>query len=291
MREIVALQVGQCGNQMGSKFWEVISDEHGVDPIGIYNGESDLQLERINVYFTEAMGGKYVPRNILVDLDSQSMDQVRGGPYGQLFKPDNFIFGHASSSNNWAKGHYTEGAELADSVIDVLRREVEHCDHIQGFQIMHSIGGGCGSGMGMLLTGMIREMYPDRIICTYSVYPSPKVSDTVVEPYNAVLSIYHMIDLTDETIILDNEALYDICMKTLKLGAPTLGDLNHLISMSMSGITTCLRPIKCRSEKACCEYGALSTTSFLYARICTSNSPWITTLSDYKCPEFSATNV
>ena len=60
MREIVSIQGGQCGNQIGSKFWEVISDEHGVDPTGTYQGDSDLQLERINVYFNEATGGRYV---------------------------------------------------------------------------------------------------------------------------------------------------------------------------------------------------------------------------------------
>ena len=51
MREIVHVQGGQCGNQIGAKFWEVISDEHGIDPTGTYHGDSDLQLERINVYY------------------------------------------------------------------------------------------------------------------------------------------------------------------------------------------------------------------------------------------------
>ena len=50
MRELVHIQGGQCGNQIGAKFWEVISDEHGIDPTGTYHGDSDLQLERINVY-------------------------------------------------------------------------------------------------------------------------------------------------------------------------------------------------------------------------------------------------
>ena len=49
MRELVHVQGGQCGNQIGAKFWEVISDEHGIDPTGTYHGDSDLQLERINV--------------------------------------------------------------------------------------------------------------------------------------------------------------------------------------------------------------------------------------------------
>ena len=73
------LQGGQCGNQIGSKFWEVISDEHGVDPTGTYHGDSDMQLERINVYYNEATGGRYVPRAVLFDLEPGTMDSVRAG--------------------------------------------------------------------------------------------------------------------------------------------------------------------------------------------------------------------
>merc|ERR1711975_73825 len=130
MRELVHIQGGQCGNQIGAKFWEVISDEHGIDPTGTYHGDSDLQLERINVYFNEATGGRYVPRAVLMD-----------------------------------------------PVLDVVRKESESCDCLQGFQITHSLGGGTGAGMGTLLISKIREEYPDRIMCTYSVCPSPKVSD------------------------------------------------------------------------------------------------------------------
>ena len=83
--------------------------------------------------------------------------------------------------------------------------------------------------------------YPDRIMETFSVIPSPKVSDTVVEPYNAVLSFHQLVENSDESFLLDNEALYDICFRTLKLTTPTYGDLNHLVSAAMSGVTCCLR--------------------------------------------------
>ena len=101
MREIVHIQGGQCGNQIGAKFWEVISDEHGVDPTGTYHGDSDLQLERINVYYNEATGGRYVPRAILMDLEPGTMDSVRAGPFGQLFRPDNFVFGQTGAGNTF----------------------------------------------------------------------------------------------------------------------------------------------------------------------------------------------
>ena len=241
MRELVHVQGGQCGNQIGAKFWEVIADEHGIDPTGTYHGDSDLQLERINVYFNEATGGRYVPRAVLMDLEPGTMDSVRAGPFGQLFRPDNFVFGQTGAGNNWAKGHYTEGAELIDSVLDVVRKEAEGCDCLQGFQLCHSLGGGTGAGMGTLLISKVREEYPDRIMETFSVIPSPKVSDTVVEPYNAVLSFHQLVENSDESFLLDNEALYDICFRTLKLTTPTYGDLNHLVSAAMSGVTCCLR--------------------------------------------------
>ncbi len=111
--------------------------------------------------------------------------------------------------------------------------------------------------MGTLLISKVREEYPDRIMTTFSVVPSPKVSDTVVEPYNATLSMHQLVENTDETFCIDNEALYDICFRTLKLNNPSYGDLNHLgkptalpfdpflfvyaVSLTMSGVTTCLR--------------------------------------------------
>jgi len=79
------------------------------------------------------------------------------------------------------------------------------------------------------------------MMCTFSVVPSPKVSDTVVEPYNATLSVHQLVENADEVCVIDNEALYDICFRTLKLQNPTYGDLNHLVSSVMSGVTCCLR--------------------------------------------------
>ncbi|KAJ1076751.1 hypothetical protein K5549_010069 [Capra hircus] len=241
MREIVHIQIGQCGNQIGAKFWEVIGEEHGIDWAGSYCGDSALQLERISVYYNEAHGKKYVPRAVLVDLEPGTMDSIRSSRVGALFQPDSFVHGNSGAGNNWAKGFYTEGAELVDSVLDVMRAEAEGCDCLQGFQLVHSLGGGTGSGMGTLLLGKIREEYPDRILNSFSVMPSPKVSDTVVEPYNAVLALHQLVLNSDACFCIDNEALYDICFRTLRLSTPTYGDLNHLVSLTMSGITTSLR--------------------------------------------------
>jgi tubulin beta len=240
-REVVSFHAGQCGNQIASAFWEVVSKEHGIDGSGTYIGDKDDQLERAHVFYSESASGKYVPRAINFDLEMGVLDSIRRSAIGKLFKPANMIAGQSGAGNNWAKGHYTEGAELIDTVMDHGRREAENCDTLQGFQVTQSLGGGTGSGMGTLLISKVREEYPDRMMLTYSVYPSPKVSDTVVEPYNTLLSIHQLIENADEVVVLDNEALYDICFRLLKMPTPTFGHLNNLVANGMSGITSCIR--------------------------------------------------
>merc|ERR1712216_859451 len=62
-----------------------------------------------------------------------------------------------------------------------------------------------------------------------------------MEPYNCTLSVHQLVENSDFSFALDNEALYDICFRTLKLTTPTYGDLNHLVSAGLSGITCSIR--------------------------------------------------
>ena len=75
-----------------------------------------------------------------VDLEPGTKEVTQGGLYGKTFNPDNFITGQNGAGNNWAKGHYTEGAELVESVMERARKESEGCDCLQGFQFTHSLG-------------------------------------------------------------------------------------------------------------------------------------------------------
>ncbi|KIJ14414.1 hypothetical protein PAXINDRAFT_169793 [Paxillus involutus ATCC 200175] len=243
-REIINIQAGQAGNQVGERFWKMLLAEHGLDDSGMYVGNDPLQIARAGVYFSpvdSAGPTKYVPRSVQIDLEAGVCNHIRSGPLGALFRPDTFFTGESGAGNNWAKGYYTEGAELIDGIFDVIRRQSEACDALQGFQIIHSLGGGTGAGLGSLLLSKLREEFPDRMLQTFSVLPSPNVSETVVEPYNALLSIHQLIDNCDLTICIDNEALYDIAVRTLKIKTPNFDDLNQLISKVMCGVSTSLR--------------------------------------------------
>lgn len=79
-------------------------------------------------------GGKHVPRAILVDSQQDSLNGVKAGVYGAMYKPESFICNEAEITNNWARGHLNEGAQLADKALEVTRREVEACDLLHGRQ-------------------------------------------------------------------------------------------------------------------------------------------------------------
>ena len=78
------------------------------------SGDSDDQLNRVEVYFQDIGNQeKYIPRAVMVDLDPATIDTVRGSKLGSIYRPNNLIMGRYTSSNNWAKGHYTEGKILS----------------------------------------------------------------------------------------------------------------------------------------------------------------------------------
>ena len=162
-----------------------------------------------------------VPRVILMDLKPGTMNNFYAETFGQPFRPDHFVSGQTGASNNRTKGHHVESAELIDSVLDVARKETE--DHrLQSFQLCHSLGG-TGSGMRTLLMPKIRDGPFDRIMETFSIILPPNVSDTMVVSYNIVFSFHLLVENADECMLMDNETLYDICFRTLKLTTPTFG--------------------------------------------------------------------
>ncbi|CAF1032027.1 unnamed protein product [Adineta ricciae] len=233
MHEIFTIQVGQ--------FWEYVCHEHGIDSMGMYHGDSDLQLERINVYFTEVTQGKYVPRSAFTDLDEYSVNKIRNSMYRQLFRPDLIVNGNMSASNNFAKGFFTEGAEILPELLEKIRQLAEECDVVHGFQFLHSIRGGCGGGLGSLLLDHIRQEYPDRIIKSYSIVPALSMSQVFIDPYNAVLTMNHLIENADETFCFDNDALFEILHRTLRFPPANDTDINQILAQVMIGVTACFR--------------------------------------------------
>jgi len=240
MAEVLSLHVGACGVRTGAALWPLLCQEHGLDPAtGVAAGAAPCG--RPSVHFEELASGRFVPRAVFADLDPGAVDHaVRGGPSGRLFSPDSIVTGRTTAGNNWAKGHYTDGAELIDPVMDTVRRAIERCDRCGTIQVTHALSGGCGSGFGALLLRKLDEWFRPVVVASYALYPSRK-PDTVVAPYNAVLTTHCLIEESTATMLLDNESLLRNCQKRLVLAAPTLGDANDLVAAAMADLTAASR--------------------------------------------------
>merc|ERR1712079_856586 len=187
------------------------------------------------------MAGQLVPRNLFVDLEASVCDEVKKGPTHKLFHQDFVINGKEDAANNFARGHYTTGKEIMDSVSDRLKKAVEDCDNLQGFIMTHSVGGGTGSGLGMLILERLAVDYRKKSKIGFEVYPAPSISTCIVEPYNGLLSTHWLLDHTEVSLVLDNEALYGICTNNLKINQVQYHHLNKLCAKSISCTTAALR--------------------------------------------------
>jgi len=243
-REIITLQVGQCGNQIGSEFWKLLCAEHGINKRGILEDFASASDDRKDVFFYQADDEHYIPRALLVDLEPRVINMIRASDYAELYNPENIFMSKdgGGAGNNWAKG-YSSAEKVQDEIFEMVDREAEGSDSLEGFVLIHSIAGGTGSGVGSYLLENINDRYPKKLIQTYSVFPmlSAETSDVVVQPYNSVLTLKRLTLNADAVVVLDNTALNRIAADRLKLQNPTFPQINSLVSTVMASSTTTLR--------------------------------------------------
>ena len=250
-REIITLQVGQCGNQIGSEFWKQLCLEHGISPDGILNADpvtfmdsSNRVDDRKDVFFYQADDSRYIPRSMLIDLEPRVVNKISTGPYRNLFNPENlFISDHGGGAgNNWASG-FRQGEECCETIMEMIDRESDACDSMEGFVLTHSIAGGTGSGLGSFMLEKLNDHFPKKLIQTYSVVPTwdQSQSDVVVQPYNSILTLKRLTLNADAVVVLDNTALNRIAAERLRLSNPTVDQLNSLVATIMAASTTTLR--------------------------------------------------
>ncbi|KAH6568301.1 hypothetical protein BASA50_010511 [Batrachochytrium salamandrivorans] len=242
-REIITLQAGQCGNQIGQEFWSMLCAEHGIRPDGILEDFATEGGDRKDVFFYQADDEHYIPRAILVDLEPRVINNILQSPYANLFNPENISLSKdgGGAGNNWAYG-YSQGEKIHEEIMEMLDREADGSDSLEGFMLLHSIAGGTGSGLGSYLLECLNDRYPKKLIQTYSVFPNnAETSDVVVQPYNSMLSLKRLTNNADSVVVLDNSALNRIASDMLHIQTPSFAQTNQLVSTVMSASTTTLR--------------------------------------------------
>nr|CAD7585618.1 unnamed protein product [Timema genevievae] len=227
----------------GFEFWKRLCEEHGISPDGILEDFAMDGTDRKDVFFYQADDEHYIPRAVLLDLEPRVIHSIMNSPYAKLYNPENiYLSKHGGGAgNNWASGH-SQGERLQEEIFDIIDREADGSDSLEGFVLCHSIAGGTGSGMGSYLLERLTDRFPKKLIQTYSVFPNQdEISDVVVQPYNSLLTLKRLTQSADCVVVLDNTALNRIATDRLHIQNPSFTQINKLVSTIMSVSTTTLR--------------------------------------------------
>lgn len=180
-----------------------------------------------------------------MDLEPRVIHSIQRGSMSKLFNPEN-IFIHSEgggAGNNWAHG-FELGGQVQEDLFDMIEREAENGDSLEGFVLTHSIAGGTGSGMGSYILENLNDRFPKKLIQTYSVFPNQSrsgESDVIVQPYNSILAMKRLTLHADCVVVLDNTALNRIVTDNLHIASPTVEQMNGLVSTVMAASTATLR--------------------------------------------------
>ncbi|CAK4077088.1 unnamed protein product [Aphanomyces euteiches] len=245
-RELITIQVGQCGNQIGRQFWKMALEEHA------QNAKNEMFDESMSSFFRNVDNrGSDVPlyksiqhlraRAILVDMEEGPVSETLKGPLGELFDSSQFLTDVSGSGNNWAHGHAMYGPKYKEELLEKLRYATEMCDSLQSFFIMHSMGGGTGSGLGTYILSLLEDNYPEVFRFTTAIFPSAD-DDVITSPYNSMLALRELTEHADCVLPIENEALFDIIDKHPSSGKETAFDkMNSIIARTLTHLTSSMR--------------------------------------------------
>ncbi|KAJ7461848.1 gamma tubulin [Mycena galericulata] len=241
-RDIVTLQLGQCGNQAGSAFWQRLCSEHGISADGILDQDFETKVyDRKGAFFYQSDDDRYVPRAILIDLEPRVINNILSS-HPRLYNPENIYISKdgGGAGNNWARGH-ASGEAIYEDIMEMLEREVEGSDSLEAFMMLHSIAGGTGSGLGSFMLERLSDRFPKKLLQTYSFFPNSQEGDVVVQPYNALLTLKRLVDNADSVVVLDNLALSRIVSDSLHIQTPSFDQTNQLASTVIAASTQTIR--------------------------------------------------
>ncbi|KAK9816057.1 hypothetical protein WJX74_007509 [Apatococcus lobatus] len=243
---LVTLQLGQCGNQVGTSLFNVVADE-----INRQNGvlAEDFQ----EVFFRpvsdrhSGQGAQQHARAVLVDMEQKAvaaaLRPARGASWG--YAPCSSLTQQSGSGNNWARGYCEYGPKHTPDVIDLVRREVEAADYLGGILTLQSAAGGTGSGFGAAVMEGLRDELPSTLFLNHTVWPFDS-GEVIVQSYNTLLTLQHLTASCDAIILAENSALHRTCQRMLNIARPSLPDLNGVIAHDLASV---LLPAKVRGGR------------------------------------------
>ncbi|GBF91057.1 delta tubulin [Raphidocelis subcapitata] len=231
---VVTLQIGQCGNQLGCSLFDALAADALAAAAPDGAGAA---------FFRDRGAGgraRWAARSVLIDMEPKVVDaaiaRARGAAAasGWAYGAGRSLSGHSGSGNNWALGHHHFGPKVRDDALDLVRREVEAADWLEGFLLLQSVAGGTGAGLGTYLAEALADEFREGALFNVCVWPY-EGGEVAVQPYNALLTLSHLADVSDGVLLLQNEVLHATCTKSMGIARPGFQDLNGVAARALAG--------------------------------------------------------
>jgi hypothetical protein len=145
---MITIHAGQCGNQLGFCLADSFFDH-------LIEDEMNLQY-----FFRQSSKSRWTSRSICVDTEPKVIYECMEHAKLKkkwIFDLNNVSYEHGGAGNNWALGYEMFAGNFRDQTIDRIRYEVEQSDIPSSLIVIHSVGGGTGSGLGTRLTEQLQD--------------------------------------------------------------------------------------------------------------------------------------
>ncbi|GIX62986.1 tubulin epsilon chain, putative [Babesia caballi] len=216
MKEILSINLGQCGIQVASCFWEMLSDGITTKSENRFSDPEQVQSYFYNSSDETHQEGSLAAglpgdirgvraRCILVDSDLGTISEILQRQQLSLIDSSNIICGTEATGNNWSTAYCSYGPQYRSAMEELLRKTLETCDEsFQYFSLTFGIAGGTGSGLGSYMLDVLSDEYGKvHRICNVVT----QCSMAAVSPYNTLFCLQHLNDTSTISNFFSNEAL------------------------------------------------------------------------------------
>ncbi|XP_036691198.1 tubulin delta chain isoform X3 [Balaenoptera musculus] len=236
---IVTVQLGQCGNQIGFEVFDALfSDSHCPQGLCSKRENEAYQASCKERFFSEEENGVPIARAVLVDMEPKVINQTlsKAAHSGRWKYGQHSCFCQKQGSgNNWAYGYSVHGPRHEESIMNLIQKEVEKCDSLNGFLIIMSMAGGTGSGLGAFVTQNLQDRYSNSLKMNQIIWPYG-TGEVIVQNYNSILTLSHLYRSSDALLIHENDAVHKICAKLMNIKQISFRDINQVLAHQLGSV-------------------------------------------------------
>ncbi|KAM6163195.1 tubulin delta chain [Rhynchocyon petersi] len=236
---IVTVQLGQCGNQIGFEVFDTLfKDSYCYQGLCCKKENEEYQASCKERFFSEEENGALVARALLVDMEPKVINQTlsKAAQSGHWKYSQCACFCQKQGSgNNWAYGYSVHGPRHEESIMNLIRKEVEKCDSLSGFFIIMSMAGGTGSGLGAFVTQNLHDQYSNALRMNQIIWPYG-TGEVIVQNYNSILTLSHLYRSSDALLVHENDAIHKICAKLMNIRQISFSDINHVLAHQLGSM-------------------------------------------------------